>query len=680
MRKRKKNIGKAPWKTIFLFPLCIVFYEILFRLVTVKDLTLVGTPYMILFSLAYGCVGYLISTAFKKNKVNGIVTSVLLFLLPICYLIEYFVYRQFKIFYDLNTVFGGAADAVGGYSHEIWRMLFSPIGLITVFLYLLPGILYLVFLKKSFPQTVSDAKKRIIALVAGIVLFLGCFVGIKCSTRCDLIYGKEYSYQAAVSNFGLVTGVRLDIREALFGTSEEFEPVVEMPIVAPVTQAVTESDDTSEVGESDETEAPVEEIVYTPNVMNIDFASKPASGTIAELNAYVSSLTPTMKNQYTGMFEGKNLIFITAEAFTAEAIDPELTPTLYRMATKGIQFTDFYQQNGAGTTGGEYQNIFGMLPMRGGMSFKNTADHLNYFTMGNQLNRLGYFGMAFHNNDYTYYDRHRTHINLGYSEGFMGYGNGIEEYVTPQWPQSDLEMIQGTLPLYMEHQPFNVYYMSVSGHSGYTYNSNSMSRRNWEKVEDLPYSEPVMGYLAAQIELENSMAYLLEQLEAAGIEDDTVICISADHFPYGLDDDAALGNMPYLSELFGYNVDDAFERDHNRLILWCGMLEDDDPIVIDTPTSSLDILPTLSNLFGTEFDSRLMPGRDVFSEASALVFDLGYNWKTEYGTYLSGTFTPADDSIELPDGYVAAVSAVVRNKLQYCRGVLDTDYFRYLFG
>lgn len=63
-----------------------------------------------------------------------------------------------------------------------------------------------------------------------------------------------------------------------------------------------------------------------------------------------------------------------------------------------------------------------MMPTAGGMSFKSTADHLNYFTMGSQLNRMGYYGKAFHNNTYTYYDRHKTHINLGYSDGYMGMG------------------------------------------------------------------------------------------------------------------------------------------------------------------------------------------------------------------------------------------------------------------
>ena len=104
--------------------------------------------------------------------------------------------------------------------------------------------------------------------------------------------------------------------------------------------------------------------------------------------------------------------------------------------------------------------------------------------------------------------------------------------------------------------------------------------------------------------------------------------------------------------------------------------------MVDSPTSSLDILPTLSNLFGTPFDSRLMVGRDVFSDGMALVFNANYDWKTDLGTYYAATnrFVPRDENTTIPEGYVEAVKAMVRNKMQYCQGVLDTDYFRYLFG
>lgn len=130
------------------------------------------------------------------------------------------------------------------------------------------------------------------------------------------------------------------------------------------------------------------------------------------------------------------------------------------------------------------------------------------------------------------------------------------------------------------------------------------------------------------------------------------------------------------------SINMAIQRDHSRLILWSGCLEKRDPIVVDTPTFSLDILPTLSNLFGTEFDSRLMAGRDVFSDAMPLVYNVGYDWKTEYGIFIAskGEFHPADASIEIPEGYVDSVKAIVRNKIRFCKWILETDYYRHLFG
>ena len=93
--------------------------------------------------------------------------------------------------------------------------------------------------------------------------------------------------------------------------------------------------------------------------LDIDFLSlsENANATDAKLDEYCASLTPSKQNEYTVIFEGKNLIMITAEAFTKEVIDPDLTPTLYRLMTKGIQFQDYYQPASAGTTGGEYHVI-----------------------------------------------------------------------------------------------------------------------------------------------------------------------------------------------------------------------------------------------------------------------------------------------------------------------------------
>ena len=117
-------------------------------------------------------------------------------------------------------------------------------------------------------------------------------------------------------------------------------------------------------------------------------------------------------------------------------------------------------------------------------------------------------------------------------------------------------------------------------------------------------------------------------------------------------------------------------RDRNALIIWSGCLEDMD-IVVDDPVSALDILPTLSNLFGVEYDSRLLVGRDVFSESEPLAFwPLTYSWKTDKGYYngKNGKFTPAE-GVEVTEEYIESVTAIVKNKCVYSRAVQSQNYF-----
>lgn len=664
------------------FPLALFYFELLFKFATGAAAAGPSLALLLLFCAGYGGVCWLLATLPRSQRVRRWLTPVFLVLLAVPYLVQYFVFQAFRVLYDLNTILAGAQDAVGGFGGDIWALLTSPDGLLYLFLFLLPALLALFWAVRGEALPAADTARRLDMTLFASVSYLAALLMVLAVPSYRAIYQQNYSYGAAVDSFGLLTGMGLDCQAILGGRELAFTNVA--PAAQPTVQArpgapVQVQAATPETAPAEPEPTPV---VYDYNAMDIDFEALAAGadGTLAELDRYAAGLTPSRQNEYTGLFKGKNLIFISAEAFCAEVIDPERTPTLYRLANKGIRFTDYYQPASAGTTGGECANLLGVLPMEGGMSVKMTADYDLYFTMGSQLDRLGYYGMAYHNNDYTYYDRDKTHVNLGYSGGYMGYGNGMEEYVTAQWPQSDLEMIAGTLPTYIDKQPFNIYYMSVSGHSPYTREENAMAAKHWDEVADLPYSEPVRCYLAANLELEDALTYLVDALEEAGIADDTVICLSPDHFPYGLDFNSALGELTNLSELYGENVTNYLQRDHSCLIIWSGCLEDSEPITVDAPTFSPDILPTLSNLFGTEFDSRLLPGRDVFSDAEALVFNTGYDWKTELGICIDGVFSPNDPAAELPEGYIERINATVRNKLNYCRGVLDVDYFGHVFG
>ena len=199
-----------------------------------------------------------------------------------------------------------------------------------------------------------------------------------------------------------------------------------------------------------------------------------------------------------------------------------------------------------------------------------------------------------------------------------------------------------------------------------------MSERHYDEVAGLPYSEGVKCYLACQQELELAMESLVRQLEEAGRLEDTVIVLSADHYPYGLTDEE-------YSELFGHPVDPVFEIYENSLILWSADLEE--PVHVDKYCSSLDVMPTLANLFGLEYDSRLMAGRDILSDTPGLVIFSNYSFLTDLGAYNSTTdvFTMWDGSEPDPD-YVAERVAEVQNRVAYSASILDNDYYRVVFG
>ena len=667
LKKREWRVKLPCWiLPLFMAPFC----EAMLHIWTVEEVAFFRFATAVLFGLGFGAVLALICSLFPP-KASKWAAGILSFLLIFAYMAEYLIYNVFRYFMAMDTISAGAGGVVTNYMRIVWDQIL--LHLPHIFLLLLPLVLFIIFVR---PVKVHW-KPRAVLAVLSVVLYAGA-VGVVYGVGRDVPRLKEnYTFDAAVNSFGLHTAFILDgINNSAAGEDEVmFVPVESTP---PTTEATQPVEDPTEGTETEATEEVTEPpVVYYEHTLGLDFAALAAAETntkVSALHSYVASQTPAMSNDYTGLFEGKNLVFISAEAFCGPAfISEELTPTLYRLMTEGIYFTDYYQPVwGAGTTGGEYTNLVGLVPS-GGQCMQETTQQDLFLTIGNQLQKLGYSSAAFHNNDYTYYDRDTTHTHLGY-DYFMGYGNGIEEGVTNLWPQSDLEMIDFTVPLYIDKQPFRVYYMSVSGHSSYD-KGNDMAAKNYDKVAHLSGSTAVKCYIATQLELEAALTSLMNQLEAAGILNDTVIVVASDHYPYGLESDG----KSYIKELMGVDRVTDFTRDRNTLIIWSGSIEDMD-IVVDTPVTSLDILPTLSNLFGVEYDSRLMVGRDVFSDAEPIVFwGVSGNWLTDKGTYQfsSGKFTPWE-GVEVEEGYAERIQAIVSNKLEYCRMVAKHDYYNYV--
>lgn len=661
-------------KKKYLFPgwlfvaAAVVFDEVMIHLWLMEGFDL-GTFFQVLLFAAGlgGVLAFLVSLL--PLKAQKWAAAALALLMVVLCLTEYFVEDAYMVFMPLVGILDGAGGVMSDFGDTVVQLLLRDWWRIILLLLPIGAFLLMTEPKKAgwkIRSILAAGAAGCYLLAVGVVHLAGVDAG-----KLD----KNYNFDSAVRAFGVGAALTLDLvqdenadQEAEFEILETEAPVLETE------QPVTEDNETTET----------EPVVYGLNAMDVDFAAlaeSEKSSNIASIHKYVASLTPSSQNQYTGLFKGKNLIFITAEAFSAEVIDPVRTPTLYRLANEGIKFTDYYQPLWGGSTStGEFSNLTSLVASAASKSIREALQQDLFLTMGNQLRKLDYFSVAYHNHSHTYYDRHETHPALGYTT-FMGMGNGMEAGVTKQWPQSDLEMMEFTVDQYMDHQPFSVYYMSVSGHCGYSVGGNAMSRKNFDEISQLmegqDASDVLKAYYASQQELEHALAYLVQRLEEAGIADDTVIVLGTDHYPYGMEQGSTWGNTKnYLKELYGYQYQNDMQRDHSALIIWSGSIEDMD-LVVDTPVYSLDILPTLSNLFGVAYDSRLLVGRDVFSEAEPLVLWTNFNWKTDKGFYMSGKFTP-NEGVQVEEGYVERISKIVQNKITYSRSVAKHDYFNYL--
>ena len=662
----KEKLGKYPIPAWLFAMVTTVYCESLLHLWTMEAFSAGRFAAVLAFALGFGGILGQIFTFLGQKRWGKWACTAVMAVLTVFYIVEYFVNDAYMSFMPMGTLLGGAKGVATDFADVVLSLVVR--GFWRIILFFLPVILFALL---AAPRE-TTWRLRWITLVGVIGAYLLGFGVVNLVGTDTARMSTAYNLDSAIRCFGLNMGMALDITRDTGSEEAQGEfAVVEQPVPTEKPQSLEHPG---------ETEAP--EVIYEPNVMDFDFgqlAAQEKNSRVASIHKYVSTVQPTMKNDYTGLFQGKNLILITAEAFSKEVIDPVLTPTLYRLANNGICFEDYYQPMwGGSTSSGEFSILTGLVSASGTNSIKEGRQQDLFLSIGKQLQQEGYYSAAYHNHLYTFYDRDKTHTYYGY-DTFMGLHNGMEEGVKEVWPESDLEMMDFTVPLYIDKQPFSIYYMTVSGHCRYNYLGNKMSKKNYDVVKDLDCSETVKCYLACQLELEYAMESLVRQLEEAGIADDTLIVLSTDHYPYGLEGGTTWGNSKdYVAELYGYDPKNHIERDHNALIMWSGCLEGKN-IVIDTPTYSLDILPTISNLFGVEYDSRLLVGRDVFSDAEPIVLWYDYTWKTDKGSYNSETrkFTPAD-GVSVDSDYVERIKNIVYNKIYYSREVQNTDYFNYL--
>lgn len=677
---------------ILYFPLLFVYLELVLHLFMKMEMRYFVIIFV--FSLAAGCFCTALTMPFKRS-VNRVLAKVLSAVISLVYIIELIAKRILQSYYPFSTLGLAAENRLTDYWDAIVSMVVRSIPIILVLL--LPTILLIILGNRLLMFPRNDVRFAGVMLIAVVVLHLLGLGLVHLPWSGDLtpkqLYKVDTNIDDQVEQLGLMNMLRLDIKHIFVPAGSMLVDDFDTPpgaSSAPPSQAP--GPDESEPG-GEESQTPV--IDTSPNVMNVDLAAIADSASkedIRWLAKYFNSKTPTNKNEYTGMFEGYNVIFLTLEGFSGYAIDPELTPTLYKLSQEGFVFENFYTPlHYTSTSGGECQNLLGLYPKDGNPSSMKRTGELStncYFSLAQQLGRLGYTNLGYHGND-NMYGRLASHTNLGYD--WRQYNSGFpmemsSDGSTYLWPQRDKYVVDASVDDFIySNEPFNIYYLTISGHMPYS--NNRVASQYRDIVDQLPYSETTRNYIATAIEVDRAFEELILKLDQAGKLDNTLIVASADHVPYF--------NVDTLEELSGQTFGKSEDLENlkegsininvykNTLILWSSSMTE--PVHVDKVCGQVDILPTVSNLLGLEYDSRMLSGSDILSDCEGQVIFHSRSWKTDKGYYNRYTqeFVPAEGvsmTAEEQEQYVEAMKKQVSNKLSCTELIIENDFYDYVFN
>ena len=563
-------------KKVFIYNyLIIIFLELILKLFTFKNVFMLDTIYIFLYSIP---VAFLLTLINKK-----IIYLISIIIITFLYEIEIVYYQLYHSIVGIDGIM--YANQVMGFGDTILRLI--SIYIIPICLLLIPLII-IIFLYKRIELFKLTKRNILLFTLISLLVYSTSFID---SNIYNLLYLTK-SITNTTNKIGLLNSFSIDIYKDIINFQDKVS-------VSNTNKLLSNS------------------VEY--NILDYNFDNT------NDLNKYFNSQISSNKNEYTGIFKDKNLIYITAESFYPMAINKDITPTLYKLYSEGMKFNNFYSPiYNCSTSDGEFVSLLSLIPGVSVCSMDKTINKDYIYSYGKVFSNLGYYTSAYHGGDSTKY--------------------------------------------YLDKDKFMTYYMSISGHMEYNFKTNDIAIKNKDLVDKLDISNDIKAYFATQIEFDKSLELLLNRLEENNLLDDTVIVIAPDHYPYGL--------LTWeIDEYMNIN-DNYFDLYKNSLIIWNnGNYQD---VVVNDYVSSLDILPTILNLFGVDYDSRLLMGRDIFSNSEKIVIFSDRSWitnKAKYN-YLTKKVIKLDNNVDKE--YIDSVNKIVNDKISVSKLIINSNYYKYL--
>ena len=658
-QQAKESPKKKKLSLLILTFLILVYLEIFYKITIfgISNILKTNTLILLILLLPISSIITSLATLTKSPKKNKIIYLIIIFLVTVFFNVALIFKKVFNTYFCLS-LFGLTDQALAFTATAILEILKNIFYIIGLFLPLIITILISKYISFNRMDKKTGAL-NFLALFLSIPFFeIIAYQSKDQENSLYHLFNTNYNNALNIEKVGVIPALYLDIKELLF--KYDNKTTIESPSIL----------DTTPGNNLDNSNNNPEENKYSYNNLDIDFdnlINNTQNKTLLSMHKYFKEDEGTLKNEYTGLFKDKNLIVIMAESLNTIGIREDITPTLYKLVTTGFNFTNFYTPVNLSTIGGEFQNLTGLFANLNDLN-KYFRKGTNYFPfgLGHVFKNKGYDVKAYHAND-AYFQNRNTYLKTMGFDYFKAKNTGLEKLMDCNiWPASDNEMVKATSNEWINSQKFLTYYVSVSSHMPYNRNGNAMVSKNWQLVKDLDLSDEAKGYLASVIELDRAVASLITTLEENNRLDDTVIAIIPDHDPYSMD-------INSINELSTYKRDETIEVNHSSLIIWNNKTPS---LTVNKTASQLDFLPTLYNLFGISYDSRLFMGKDILSSYPGLVFFQNKSWVSDYGTYYASINKfVTKEGLEVSDDYVNNINKVVKNRLNMSKLIIENDYY-----
>lgn len=419
-----------------------------------------------------------------------------------------------------------------------------------------------------------------------------------------------------------------------------------------------------------------------------------------EFNDFFENIDNDKKtNEYSNIFEGKNVIVIHAESMMENAMhlvfnNVEVTPTLNRLANSGMFFSNFYTQVGVGTSSdSELTYNTSLMPTKNGTAFVSYSDR-TYITTPSLLKEKGYYTFSMHANGADFWNRRAMHKSLGYDRFYSKTDYEVDKENIIGLGLSDKEFFRQSIEklkvINEEHEKWYGLLIMLSNHTPFSdtdkYGEFDVSMTQVVTNEDGSTEEVTKSfmegtklgnYFKSYHYADEALGEFVDGLDAAGLLENTVLIIYGDH-------DARLSRSEY-NRLYNYDFEtnktmsdedenykeyDSYQYELGRKVPFIIWTKDMQGTKLNQQITNImgmyDVMPTIGNMFG--FYNKYALGHDIFeiNENNVVVFPNG-NWVTNNLYYNS----QKAEYLSLTDQPITEEE--IRNNTEYANKILDVS-------